>query len=387
VTHPRERRWYTSRSPIFEWTTPIGVRGSAYSITQKSADPGTRVTTTQNRVQSEPLGDGTYFFNVRTQAANGAWSEPAHYEFRVDGTPPEPFAVTFPHGEESLDPRPITLFNTKDFGSGIAYYEVVVNDKETQRVEAAEIVGSNPYALPVQEPGEHLVIVRAFDAAGNMTSSRSVIQVGSLNPPVLHLFKDSISLTEPIRLSGMTEVAGVVTVNVSIDGRVVLVGETTADSNGQFTLTIEDHLPAGRYTVAARVLTTQGGRSAFSDPLTVIIGKGGSSGLSSMYWRLTPSLFVGLLLVIIVIHFFVERRRFARMTNQVHSLVRSDLQNGAREHTSHILEEIRILESAMAERPLTKEEHRILTELRLELSRVGRASSTGADDEVIKDRH
>lgn len=378
ITHPRERRWYSSNTPVLEWALPTGARGSSYSVTRAPADPGTRITTTLGRVQLEPLADGEYVFNVRAQTASGGWSDTSHYTFRIDSTPPDPFAVTFPHGPDSDDPRPVTLFNTKDAASGIAYYEVVVNNAEADRVEGAQVVASNPYVLPTQGPGEHLVLVRAFDSAGNVRVAQAGFQIGQLPPPTLHVFDDVVPISEPIRISGKSEPLGIVTIKLSQKGQSIFIHEVTADATGQFASSLEHTLLPGEYALAARVLTSQGAQSQFSAPISVSIGDGGSfSGIFASMRRLLLPIAITLLLALSLLRLFFERKTIIRMREQIHSMLRGGGRMQKTETSVAILiKEIQTLEAAMITRQLTKEEHAILTELRLELSRLANNAAT-----------
>lgn len=371
LTHPRSTSWYGGSSPVFQWSTPSGARGSSYSISRSPENPGTVLRTSGNRVNIAKVEDGIHFFNVRVQRADGTWGPYSSYEFRVDATPPEAFSITFPHGETSEDPRPVALFNTKDKSSGIAYYEVVLNNSTVRKLAVAEVVASNPYALPEQQPGTHEVLVRAYDAAGNLSTAKKTITITSIHPPSIRIFDNRIEKGDQLRIIGETYPAGIVTIHIIANDHITLTREIVADEQGKFDVVFDEVLSDGSYLVAAKVVSGKGSESEFTDSLSFTVGSsipnilGILNDMTSYWWILIVVIIVALAAGL---NMLWERRYLDRLSKELSGRSREENPSVENAQTDQVIEQIQELEQAMTTRALTKEEVHILSRLRLQLS-------------------
>ena len=93
----------------------------------------------------------------------------------LDTTPPNGFVPLAEPGEWTSNTQPLISFATTDDLSGIAYYELKINDGEFLPVES-------PYQLPIQQDGVHLITVKAVDKMGLVTLGTTSIFIDTVAP-------------------------------------------------------------------------------------------------------------------------------------------------------------------------------------------------------------
>ncbi len=71
-------------------------------------------------------------------------------------------------------------FNATDKTSGIAYYEVQIDDKSP---EIWKDNGSHMYETPELQPGDYILTAKAIDQAGNYLVSSAKFKVEAISPP------------------------------------------------------------------------------------------------------------------------------------------------------------------------------------------------------------
>jgi len=120
TNHP-EGQWSNSSQIVIN-VSYSGATGYSYVVDkQPDTVPDTNVDTTESRISLGSKMDGIYWFHVR--AKSSGWSEPAHYELRVDtGGPSKPASI----GATAQDDGSILLqwAASQDSGSGISHYNV-----------------------------------------------------------------------------------------------------------------------------------------------------------------------------------------------------------------------------------------------------------------------
>ena len=104
--------------------------------------------------------DGIWYFNAQLRNAGG-WGEVAHFKLQIDTQPPKPFAIKFIDGVKTENPKPTVVFDTTDALSGLDYYKIKIGENDFLSL-SPEIVKSNSYTLPPQEPGKRSILVQAL---------------------------------------------------------------------------------------------------------------------------------------------------------------------------------------------------------------------------------
>ena len=176
-THPDENKWYSNKNPKFSWTLSPDVDAVKLLYDQFSDSQPTLLYSPP--ISERELGgvqDGIWYFHIQFRNGKG-WGETAHFRVQIDTEPPEPFVIQFLDGKRTVKARPRINFASADKLSGIDRYEMKIDSGEWQEAS---------YILPTQEPGEHLIILRAFDRAGNMTEAQDTFTV--VRADLLYIF-------------------------------------------------------------------------------------------------------------------------------------------------------------------------------------------------------
>jgi hypothetical protein len=299
----------------------------------------------------------------------GVWGGIGTYRIKTDLTPPKDFSIAFPHGTESFNPQPIILFNTTDELSGVAEYDVKVGDGELfARAASAD---SNPYTLPMQEPGTHMVVVTAVDQAGNVATDEAVFRIEGIEAPVITQYEEELQYGDLVKFRGVTYENADVELYVYEGETLVTTEYTRSNTLGDFSTVIAKRLDAGFYTVTARAIDARGARSPQSDPVEFVV-KGNLMTSIDSFAKDHP---VPLLLAVLVLaacvalHLYGWRRffRFAKdtsarqveatdITKKVFAILKKDL-------SMHV----RRMREAGEKRTLTDEEIAFLEDFEEEL--------------------
>ncbi len=168
-THPDENKWYSNNDPEFTWTLPSDVNGvSIYFSQSPTSNPGSLSEGLFSLKSYEDVDDGIWYFHIKFRNQYG-WGEILHRKVLIDTGSPEPFEIKIQR-ENSTDPQPVLIFETIDETSGIEYYEMKIDEGDT-------FLASTPYKMSSQAPGEHIIVVKAVDRAGNFRSEKITLTI------------------------------------------------------------------------------------------------------------------------------------------------------------------------------------------------------------------
>lgn len=180
LTHSDTNKWYKDNNPTFCWEKEEGVTDFSYSFSQDSTEipdnvsDGDHVCVSYNDVE-----DGIWYFHVKAKKAE-VWGGTSHYSVQIDTTPPAIFFPVVEPALKTIERQPLVSFITTDALSGISHYELKYIDITPERKE--EAVGffrevSSPYKLPPLEIGKYLIVIRAYDLAGNWREGTVKIEI------------------------------------------------------------------------------------------------------------------------------------------------------------------------------------------------------------------
>lgn len=187
-THPDPDKWYSNNNPEFNWPMPDNIT-AVRLLYDKFPDSKPQIVYSPSILekQIENLNDGVYYFHAQFKNKNG-WGDTAHFRFQIDTNPPKPFSIKFLEGTETGNPRPTVLFDTTDSVSGVDYYWVKIGEGDFFDLLSV-IVKNNPYTLPFQSPGKRIILVQAFDKAGNFSVNTAEFTILPPPPPPSKLVK------------------------------------------------------------------------------------------------------------------------------------------------------------------------------------------------------
>lgn len=184
--------WYKNNNPNFFWEKGLGITDFSFSLDNDArAIPDNVSEGSLTSVTFSDLLDGIWYFHIKAKK-RGIWGGTTHYAVQIDNTPPRDFTIDI----ERTGARFFSYFSTNDLLSKIDHYEVSTVDMSNPQeiLNPFFIEADNLYQIPYESPGKYVIIVRAYDKAGNYTESKQVLTIVS---PL-------ISYTEKgIRLKGL----------------------------------------------------------------------------------------------------------------------------------------------------------------------------------------
>jgi len=326
-SHPDSEKWYSNKNPEFTWRLPIEVIGVAFLLNQNpNSNPGTVSQGLIDGKKYENLEDGIWYFHIRYQNKYG-WGPVTHRKVLIDTTPPQiqEFAIK---KEDPTDPKPVLTFYATDTLSGIEYYQIVINDKEFATTSNLE---EKVFPIGSLSPGKYKIELKAFDKAGNFKSEVKEIEIEplkspifavlvskegefSLQPPAIQKILPKVTSEDLIVIRG-TSVYPDATIRVYFykEGKEPIVKETKTDSEGNWTLVLDQKLEKGKWQISSQVFDKRGAQSTETEkiPLKVV-----SPSLIKKY----SNLILILLLVIVAILIWYniqQRKKFEKQIEEI----------------------------------------------------------------------
>jgi hypothetical protein len=184
-SHPSPWQWSNNRNAVFGWEPDTDVTDFSYTLDGAPFTvPDDISEGASTSIAYTDISDGLWYFHIKGRRKN-VWGATTHYLVRIDGTPPATFTPTVDtvNRASPFDTGPmkalISFFTTDEF-AGVDHYEVAVRDANADPSASPLFVqAESPYELQLQD-GQHVrVMVRAFDAAGNVVNTSVVINVAS----------------------------------------------------------------------------------------------------------------------------------------------------------------------------------------------------------------
>lgn len=179
-SHPDENTWYSSRDVRVNWSitgkTPIQ---TTIGFDQAPEGPAETKKADNGSTTFPATSDGVWYAHlvVRFSATDIVRKD---FRVMIDTTAPKQFAVVTDYTEVVSDIPNVLRFAALDDESGIARYDVSLNDEFlASTTDTALIIGR-------LQPGEYRVRVRATDLAGNASEAQSSFNIiGKVQPPTV----------------------------------------------------------------------------------------------------------------------------------------------------------------------------------------------------------
>ncbi len=370
-THPDPNKWYAQKDAKFTWVIPSGVTGVRLLVGKiPNAIPTVVYTPAISEKEITGSADGIWYFHVQFRNASG-WGEVSHFRFQIDTKPPEPFAIKFIDGNETENPRPTVVFDTTDALSGVSYYKIKIGEGDFFPV-APEVVKSNPYTLPLQNPGKRNILIQAFDKAENYSVATEEFTIEPLQAPVFTEYPKELQSGEILKVSGGSKYPNSQIIiwlqKEKEDPKSFIV---QSDQDGKFTFTADEKLGDGIYQLWAEVVDARGAKSLPSEKITIAVAK--SAIFSVGTWAVNFLAIIVPLVVLIFALLFIlwyGWHKFSLMRKRLRKEVReaeSALHKAFDLLKENVRGQIKMLEKTSTKRQLTEEEEKVIKQLKKDL--------------------
>lgn len=193
-THPDENKWYQSRKVDLNWFATTKVTGYYIAFDHNpGTDPSQSVGGT-TQTSYDNVEDGVWYFHVK--GSNESGGSTVHRRVAIDNVPPAEFPIKVDNGGNASSPTPTPIFEATD-PAGIDHYQAVIDD-------GAPFAITSGQPLPKQRPGEHSLLIRAFDGAGNVRESKTTFKIDGIEAPKILDWSKLVAIKEPIKFVGQS---------------------------------------------------------------------------------------------------------------------------------------------------------------------------------------
>ncbi|MDD5431294.1 MAG: cohesin domain-containing protein [Candidatus Pacebacteria bacterium] len=261
--YPDSSKWYKQIGDVVMfWNVPQDIISVA-SLVNKNPNSIPTVFDKEllNGKNLGSLAEGIWYAHARFK--NNIGNGPvAHHRIAIDVTPPLPFNIEVNEGIKTDNPSPVLNFGTQDSLSGIDFYSVIVGNQAPIKSESGEL------KLPIQEPGDYTVLVKAFDKAGNSSEDSINITILPIESPEIKFvtqpyYSDSDNVLL-VQGSALPERLILLAIIRKSDGVAAARATARADESGQWEYSFSESFKNGKYEVVAQA---QDDRGALSLPV------------------------------------------------------------------------------------------------------------------------
>ena len=273
-----EKDWLNVRNHKLVWVIPSGITGVSILLNDRpSSNPGSKSDGYFDSKTYEDLKEGVYYLHIRYLNASGA-GPILHYKFGVDMTPPEPFKIILPDGKVTANPTPRIKFETTDKLSGIDRYEMKLSSHNGGEWFNTATLKTASYMLPKLKPGEHQILVRAYDKAGNYAEANETVTISPIAAPEITEYPSNIvSPGEKLIIRGWSLPEATIEIHMNKRSKESIIFNADADENGNWEAIYENIIPSGAYEVWTKQILDTGAESLQGQSVFI--------GVNSWFWR------------------------------------------------------------------------------------------------------
>lgn len=365
-THPDSDKWYARNSAELDWGVSKDITAVRLLVGKiPEATPTITYSPPISHKEVKDLEDGVWYFHVRSQNAQG-WSPISHFTFQIDTQKPNRFDIIEVGRKNLTEPKASFRFDAADETSGIDHYEIQIDDKDKPTWKDD---GTGIYVIPVLESGQHKLVAKAVDKAGNALEKSIEFTIAGLEPPVIIECPRTLASGETLIVQGTTAYPGVaVTVWWKKTTEEVWSQSVKSDAKGNFALVVPKGLTSGSYKLWAEVTDKSGIKSRPSDSLDIMVKPPMIIQIGAWTGNLLPIAipFMAIVLILILIACF-GWYKFRQLRKKLRKGVR-ETERALRKNFDLLKEDmhdqIKALENIRNKEQMTKEKDKIVRRMR-----------------------
>jgi len=272
-THPDPNRWYQSTRVHCSWNVPKEATAVRILINRHPRSrPTVLYTPPISSKEITDLEEGVWYFHLQLKNKYG-WGDITHYRIQIDNTPPERFEIRIDREGDPTNPSPLLIFESEDKVSGVEKYEIKIDQKKAIVVSSEEIKQKGCYKPPPLTPGEHSIIVRAIDYAGNYSLAMTSVDIKPIASPQILDYPKRIYPGENITIAGIVpncEKCDKIIIYLQNERKEVIRSIAKVEQ-GKWEDVIEKALNRGVYTATAVAVDNRGAQSLPSKKIKILV--------------------------------------------------------------------------------------------------------------------
>jgi len=267
-THQDTNKWYAIDDAKFVWSVPSDVSAARLLVGKiPQAVPTVYYSPAVNSKELSNLADGIWYFHVRLKNSAG-WGGISHFKFQIDIEKPNRFDIEEIERKDLTDPKVKFVFSAKDKTSGIVHYEVQIDDGNA---EIWQDDGTHTFATPLLGPGDHTLIAKAVDKAGNSLANSADFVIKAIEAPIIIEYPKELTSGEVFIAKGATYSNTQVVVWLQKEKEDAQSYIIKSDKDGNFTFIADEKLKDGIYKLWAEAIDERGARSNPTEKVTIVI--------------------------------------------------------------------------------------------------------------------
>jgi hypothetical protein len=322
-THPDQSKWYKDRYAKLSWKLPEGVNGVSVILDHNtSGQPGDVSDGVFDAKEYNLESDGVWYFRAKLKDSRG-WGTVGTYKIMVDTAAPAAFTIKVEQAD--ADNWPIIYFKTEDALSGLAGYEIFVDNFQSAPISA----GADKESLELSDlaGGKHSVMVKAKDLAGNETVSSVDFEMKSSLEPKVEDYSKELSSENRFFASGTAAPGSTVILYIKKEGEDKTISySAVVDASGNWSVVAKDKLDNGNYVFWAEGVNSKGIKSQPTPRLNFLVTPPIFARIGSYvvnYFTVFASLLFLIVLIILlfVLLFGFLRRKLKKETVEIEEVL------------------------------------------------------------------
>ncbi len=363
-THPNLNKWYSNSNPKFQWRVSSDIIAVSFELNQMSVfDPGNISQGILDSKVFEKIDDGIWYFHLKLKNAIG-WGVVSHFKVQTDTKAPDPFEIVVDNEGDPTNPYPFLYFESQDDGSGISYYEIKIGTGDVFKLFEVE---TNPFQMPWQAPGVHVVIIRAIDRAQNFTESNTEVKVESIPAPEITVCPSVFTSGEEVMyVEGTALPSCEVLVFFKKNEQLIKEWQVASKETGDWFVIEDGLIKSGLYKITARTKNASGAISQESSPCFVKVIL---SGVAIGSWIIEYKILALIVLIIFIIvltgifYLLLKVRKIQRLIKKEAKDLKEKFYKEYNELQADIEAELEELKRSRGKRKITEEEEKREKEL------------------------
>lgn len=271
-THPDPDNWYLNKNVRFSWPVLENAIGLRFAYDRYPTSNLTEVKEQAKIIYETTfygLEDGVWYFHLQFKNNNG-WGAISHFRFQIDSQSPNQFSIKNASSEECPDnPQPIFMFKTDDVLSGIDHYKVKIDGSETKLINPEQV--NNGYLVDKQAGGNHIILVEAYDRAGNFAIASTEFCIKPLPTPMFVSYPVKLEPDQPALFEGVSVPNAIVKIWLQKSGGDPIETKVNSSQQGNFSFIPDQKLAEGIYKVWAQAIDLRGAMSDVSDKINFAV--------------------------------------------------------------------------------------------------------------------
>lgn len=321
-THSDPNKWYNKTTVEFKWELPEGVTGVSIVFDENPvADPGPSSDGLFSEKTYEDVGDGIWYLHLKFKDSK-RWGTVGHFRVMVDTASPLPFEIRVEQPDK--EDWPELLFEATDKDSGLDKYFIYLGSLEKQAHEAGP--ETKTFKVSGLGAGEHIVMMKAVDKAGNERLSSVHFNIEPIKAPVIKNCPSEIKSSDKFFVSGIASPDGKVNIYIEKDNNLIFTASTTSNSEGNWFYISDKSFDNGRYVVWVEAENKNGLKSGPSEKVSFLVSPPVFAVIGSFvinYFTVFVSLIFMIILIVLLILYIagLVRRKLKKETLEVEEII------------------------------------------------------------------